>query len=130
MCYTDSKQYNTGVAFPPSPKVLGFHAVNLMKKMKLKNVQAYEIKDVPDHLTYECTEFGKEITKQILKLSGGKAPNVILGALTFAHAAFIKMFISDDPEELKKATLLYAKALVKNVEWLSGLNFLGEADEE
>src|SRR5690349_3818295 len=95
---------------------------------KLKSVQAYPTKDVPDHMVHECQECGKEIVLAISKVMKSKNyhPNILLGGLGFAHAAFIKQMISDDPEELKKGTALFALALIKNVEHLANLKILGE----
>jgi len=48
-------------------------------------------------------------------------PNIALGALNFSHAAFIRELVSEDPEELKKASEAAAVALIKNVEYLGKL---------
>lgn len=55
-----------------------------------------------------------------------KDPNLFLGALTFAYASFIKNLVSDDSEQLKKATLCYAQGLIKNIELLSGIKIFNE----
>lgn len=89
--------------------------------MKLKNVQAYPIKDVPDHLTYECQELGKKIIAKLIPDLSSHDPNIVLGAIGFFYAAMIKELISDDPEQLKKAVQLYALGLIRNVEAISGV---------
>jgi hypothetical protein len=86
--------------------------------MRLKNVQAYPIKNVPDHITHECFEVGRAMGKLLLETFKDKDPNMFLGGLTFAYAAIIKQLVSDDPEELKKAAILYAKGLIENIELL------------
>ena len=40
------------------------------------------------------------------------------------HAIFLKMLVSDDIEELKKATLGTCSAFIKNVEMLAGTSFI------
>jgi hypothetical protein len=89
--------------------------------MKLKNVQAYEINDVPDHITHECSQLGISLVLEVEHLFKGKDPNIILGAITFFHAAMIKNFISDKIEEQEKAAKLSAMALIKNVGFLNTL---------
>lgn len=86
--------------------------------MRLRNVQAYPIKDVPDHLTFECQELGKLLMITLQPTLKEKAPHIVLGALTFLHAAIIKSLVSDDPEEVKKAAQITAFALLKNIDFL------------
>lgn len=86
--------------------------------MKLKNVQAYPIKDVPDHLTQECGELGKILMKTIEPFIREKQPNIILGAFTFLHASILKVLISDDPKELELAVKMAAIGLIKNMDFL------------
>jgi hypothetical protein len=94
--------------------------------MKLKNVQAYPINSVPDHITHECSETGKEIFKLLSEKLEGIETNIFLGGLTFAYAAMIKKFISNDPDQLKSATLLYAMGLIRNIELLGKIKILDE----
>jgi hypothetical protein len=90
--------------------------------MKLKNVQAYSINNVPDHLTQECCELGKDMIITLETLFNQKEPNIILGAIAFFQAAMIKNLVSDKPEEQKKAARMAAVALLKNVYFLNGLD--------
>ena len=89
--------------------------------MKLKNVQAYQIEDVPDHITHECCQLGIALATEVENLFKEKDPNIILGAVTFFHAAMIKNLISDDLEQQIKASKLSALGLIKNVEFLNGI---------
>lgn len=89
--------------------------------MKLKNVQAYDIKDVPENFKNECLELGKELAKVILPLMNEYDPNISLGALTFMHAAMIKHLISDKEDQQIKAVALSADALIRNVMFLNNL---------
>lgn len=91
--------------------------------MKLKNVQAYPIKDVPDHMTHECSELGKTLCLEIKDLFKNKESNIILGAITFFHAAMLKSLISDKPEQQIKAAEIAAIALIKNIYFLNNLEF-------
>ena len=97
--------------------------------MKMKNVQAYPIENVPDHLIHECGEVGREMSELLLEKFRDKDPNIFLGGITFAYAAFIKHFISDDEEQLKKAAILYATGVIKNVEFLAKINIIPKEDE-
>jgi hypothetical protein len=94
--------------------------------MKLTNVQAYPIENVPDHLTHECSQIGIEMGKMLMEKFKDKSPNVFLGGMGFAYAAMIKNFISDDPEQLKKAAALYALGIIKNVELLANFKIIPE----
>lgn len=96
--------------------------------MKLRNVQAYPIKDVPDHLVEECHNLGKHLSFALLQECIGKHPNIILGAMCFAHAAMIKHFISDDKEQVEKAGQSYAIALLKNLDTLIEAQEKGNID--
>ncbi len=97
--------------------------------MKMKNIQAYPINNVPDHLVHECGELGRDIIILLGEKYADKDSNILLGALTLAYATIIKSIISDDPEELKKAAFACIKALIKNLELLAGHNIFGEEDE-
>lgn len=89
--------------------------------MKHRNVQAYPIKNVPDHLVHECSQLGFTIALELASLLEKHDPNIVLGAIAFFHAATIKNLVSDDVEELIKASQLAAIALLKNVEILTNL---------
>lgn len=91
--------------------------------MKLKNVQIYPIKDVPEELTQRCIELSKKLSAVIFKECEYYDPNIILGALSFCHASTLKHLISDDKEQIEMAAKLAAVGLIKNV------NFLIEAQE-
>lgn len=91
--------------------------------MKLQNVQAYPIKDVPDHLTKECANLGKDLLKKVKNILADKNPNIILGAINFLHSAILKELVSDKPEEQKKATKMAVIALIKNNYFLNGWDF-------
>jgi len=88
--------------------------------MKLKNVQAYPIENVPDYITHECSQLGIALAMEVENLFKDKDPNIILGAVTFFHAAMIKKLISDDLTQQVKASELCALGLIKNVEFLNG----------
>lgn len=94
--------------------------------MKLKNIQAYPIKDVPDHLTHECSLLGQALIIEVKNLFESKNPNIVLGAISFFQAAIIKELVSDKPEEQKKAAKMAAIALIKNVYFLNDLNLEDE----
>lgn len=94
--------------------------------MKLQNVQAYPIKDVPSHLTKECSQLGVSLVLAIDETIKDREPNIILGAVSFLLSSMIKSLISDDIEEQKTAAKHSAIALIKNVYFLNGIDF----DEE
>ena len=89
--------------------------------MKMHNVQAYPIPNVPDHLTHKCAVLAMEMSLLILDKYGKKDPNIFLGAVTFLHASVIKHVIADKREELKKCAELCAIGLLKNVDFLIDL---------
>ncbi len=94
--------------------------------VKLKNVQAYPIKDVPDHLTHECAMLGQSIIIELVPMLKDKDPNIILGAFSFVFASMIKKLVSNDPEQLRSACKLYALGLIKNVEHLANIKVMDD----
>lgn len=96
--------------------------------MKLKNVQAYPIKDVPDHLVQECANLGLKLCTLITDNIEGHDPNIVLGALSFVHASMIKNIISNDRDQVEKAGKLYAFAMLKNLDALIERHEKGEID--
>ncbi len=96
--------------------------------MKLKNVQAYPIKDVPDYLVQECSDLGVKLCKVIMDNVEGHNCNIILGAMSFVHASMIKHFISNDKEQVEKAGKLYAIGMLKNLDALIERHEKGEID--
>lgn len=88
---------------------------------KLKNVQFYSIDEVPEDLTNQCKDLAIQLAQMITPIleENKNEPNIIFGAITFLHAAIIKHLVSDDPEELQKATEIAAIGLLKNIEFLN-----------
>lgn len=89
--------------------------------MKMKNIQAYPIDGVPDHVVQECGDLGILMMLELLPIINKKHPNLVLGAIAFVHASMIKNAVSDDPEEQRKAAEMAAFALIKNVVFLNDL---------
>ena len=58
--------------------------------MKLKNVQAYPIENVPDFLVEECKDLGIKMLTSLIPYFQKHHPNIILGAMAFIHASMIK----------------------------------------
>lgn len=98
--------------------------------MKLRNVQAYPIDGVPDHIIQECADLGIKIGMELSETLKNHHPNIILGAINFFHAAMIKRCVSEKPEELEKATRLAAIAMIKNVEYLTNTNLFDHVEDE
>jgi len=98
--------------------------------VKLKNVQAYPINDVPDHLVHECKQVGIELAKLIQDNFADTSPNVMLGAIAFLHASILSFHIVDDPEELSKATKQACVALIKNMENLGKFDIFKDVNPD
>lgn len=97
--------------------------------MKLKNVQAYPIKDVPDHLVQECVDLGKQVARAICDECVGRDANIILGAVSFAHAVILKYYVSDERAQIERAAKLAAIGLLKNVDVLIAIQESGEEND-
>ena len=91
--------------------------------VKLKHVSAYNTSDVPDHIIEEIRVLTIKMGEVILPLSKDIHPNIFLAALSYVYAVSIKICVSEDPEELKKATLIYSKSILKNMEIISDVRF-------
>jgi len=89
--------------------------------MKMKNLKAYKIEDVPDHVIEEVNSLSEKLYKALIPYIKTAHPNVALAAFNFIHAAMIKHLISDDEEEIQKAVSAECKALIKNVNVLIDL---------
>lgn len=89
--------------------------------MKLKHLKMYDTRDVPEHLVEEMIKLAKEMLASMQSIVERSDPNVALGALNFLHAAVLNELISDDEEEQTKGALFAAKALIGNVEMLTGI---------
>jgi hypothetical protein len=94
--------------------------------VKLRNVQAYPTKNVPDHIVQECHDTAEEMCKLLELKFEGKSPNMILGAISFIHASLIKTCVVEEPKEISNATRNAMIALVKNIETLTGVDVTKE----
>jgi hypothetical protein len=91
--------------------------------MKLKQIQAYQTDDVPDHVLEEIVELSRKLTAAILPLMDNEHPNKSLSAVNFVLAAVTKLLVSDDINEQRRAAFLQAKGIIGNVAKLNGLSF-------
>ena len=92
--------------------------------MKLKHLKMYDTKDVPEHLVEEMVKLAKDMCAAVQPLVECHNPNIVLGALNFLHASILTTLISDNPEEQTKGVLFSAKALMRNVEMLTGIKIM------
>lgn len=84
--------------------------------MKLPYIKMYDMSEVPDHIAEEISELSVAILSSMVDLFKDKDPNMILGALNFAHAFMIVHCGSADEKELEKLIKMSAVSLYKNAE--------------
>ena len=95
-----------------------------MAKRKMFNI--YSLNDVPDHITEEYMQFLQKLGKTIQPILSESEPNYGLSAMIQLLAMFLCHSVIDDPEEIKRAALLCAKNIIKNVEFYSKVEILDE----
>lgn len=89
----------------------------------------YELDQVPDHIVHEIDDFNRQLVELIFPLIENFPPNIVLASLNFIHAGVIKNLVSDNEEELRKAASIESLALIKNIEFISGIKILPEKEE-
>jgi len=86
--------------------------------VKMKNVQAYHTDRVPDHVQEEIHVLGTKMAIAFQPLVEDKNGNIVLAALNFLMASAVKHYVSDEPEQIRKAAFTHSLALIKNIEML------------
>lgn len=86
------------------------------------------MKDVPDEVIAEIKQLCVDMAMVIHPITIKCEPNIVLAAMSWLHGSYIINLISDNPEELKKATLLYAELLINDIERVSGIKIWEKND--
>ena len=95
--------------------------------VKMKHIKVYDHNDCPDHLIEEVDAVVVKIAEALSIPLCGCDPNIILSALNRFHAAMIVTMISSEEGELRKAAIAEIKALIGNIESLSGITVIEDA---
>ena len=85
---------------------------------KLIMLQAVEKKDISRELLDKIAELAVKLVGSFREITQDVPPNIALSVLNEATACIIKMLVSDDPEELRKAVKLVNKKLTDDMEVL------------
>lgn len=94
--------------------------------VRLKNFQAYQTNQVPDHVLEEIHILGTKMAMAFQPIIEDTSGNIVLASLNFLMASAIKHYVADDPEQIRKAALTYANALIRNIEMLVDMKIIEE----
>lgn len=90
----------------------------------LKNLQVYNLNEVPEHLFKEMAELAALMLTEWQEMTRGVHSSISIGAWNFAHAALLIETFNE--RMLREGTKLSALSLFKNVELLmseKGISF-------
>ena len=91
-----------------------------MVRMKILNI--YNTQDVPDHVIEELKIVVQKIYVALAPIAEETNTNLMISATNHFMAMLVKMYISEKPEEIKKAALTLAKGFLGNVKFYTGVD--------
>lgn len=97
--------------------------------VKLRNFQAYKTEDTPDFIMQEIEDLTKDMAEKLKHFIEKRSGNIVLAAMNFLMAGSIKYYVSEDPEQIRKAAQNYAIALIKNVQMVTGVEMFHKENE-
>jgi hypothetical protein len=92
----------------------------MMVRMKMLNL--YNTEDVPDHVIEELKTLIMKIMTEIAPVVESVHPNLVLSAMNHINAIMIKIYISEEPDEIKKAARNLAGGFLGNVKFYTGVD--------
>jgi|SRR5215469_2302052 len=96
--------------------------------VKYKNVQAYKEDSIPDHILEEIYQTAEELMKTIEPILEKHSPNIAFASFSVLHAYIIMLYISNEPDDLRRATKATITALARNIEKMSGFDIIEGID--
>jgi hypothetical protein len=97
-----------------------------MVKMKLLNL--YKCEDVPDYVIEEMGVHIKKICDALQPIISDANSNLNLSAMNHVMAMMVQLYISDKPEEIKRAAVMLAKGFLGNVKFYTGVDVMEVED--
>lgn len=98
--------------------------------VKMKHIKCYKQDDVPDHLIQEVEELMNKIVAVLRPMINDASPNILMSAFNRLHAALVVTLITEDPEEIRNATVSEVKALIGNIEDIANIKVFEEKGED
>jgi len=99
--------------------------------VRMKMVNLYKTENVPDHVIEELKDLIMKIMKQVAPVIENTNCNLILSAMNHIMAMMVEMYISEKPEEIKRAAQNMAIGFLGNVKLYTGVDVMKveETDE-
>lgn len=91
-----------------------------MVKIRLLNI--YKTEDIPDHVIEELKAHIMNIFTAITPITEGVSSNLNISAMNHVMAMMVKIYISEDPEEIKRAARNLAYGFLGNVKFYTGVD--------
>src|ERR1017187_5587506 len=92
--------------------------------VKMKMVSLYNCENVPDHVIEELKALIMKIMEAIAPIAEETNSNLMLTAINHICAMMVKMYISEKPEEIKRAALALAQGFLGNVKFYTGVDVM------
>lgn len=92
--------------------------------MKMKTIKIYRDDQVPDSILEEVSVVLNKILQNFSEIVKGYHANIALSALNRAHAVIIADAIAE--EDIPKAALIEAKALILNIQHVTKIHIMDE----
>lgn len=97
-------------------------------KMKLKTLSMHKIENVPDHVLQEMQDFAIKLTVAVKPYIDSVSPNIALAGLNWMVPVIIKLLVTENPDELRKAIKISCSMLLNNMELL--IKQIGDKKDE
>lgn len=98
-----------------------------MVRMKMMNL--YNTENIPDHVIEELKALIMKILKVIEPIAEITDTNLMLSATNHICAMMVKMYISEKPEEIRRAAFALAKGFLGNVKFYTGVDVMEQEQE-
>jgi hypothetical protein len=97
--------------------------------VKMKMLSLHKTENVPDHVIEELKSHIMKIMQAVIPVVDGVNNNLNLSAMNHIMAMMVEMYISENPEEIKRAALTLAKGFLGNVKFYTGVDIFEEESQ-
>lgn len=97
--------------------------------VRMKMINLYKTEDVPDHVIEELKAVIAKIYTALAPIGATTNTNLMLSATNHFMAMLVKMYISENPEEIKRAALNLARGFLGNVKFYTGVDVMEQEKE-
>lgn len=96
--------------------------------VRMRMVNLYKTEDVPEHIIEELKALIMKMMKEIAPVIEDVNCNLILSAINHIQAMMVQMYISEKPEEIKRAARNLARCFLGNVKFYTGVDPMDAQD--